>query len=76
MSGVTRACKPNEFKCRSEPQTCLPNAMVCDGIDDCIDHSDEENCRNRSKKDSPATTTKPPARFTGLLPISTVSIIH
>ncbi|XP_055844274.1 basement membrane-specific heparan sulfate proteoglycan core protein isoform X29 [Episyrphus balteatus] len=51
---VTYACKPNDFKCTSHPHTCVKASMVCDGIYDCTDHSDEFNCprnsRNRFKR--------------------------
>ncbi|XP_055911049.1 basement membrane-specific heparan sulfate proteoglycan core protein isoform X7 [Eupeodes corollae] len=51
---VAYACKPNDFKCTSHPHTCVKASMVCDGIYDCTDHSDEFNCprnsRNRIKR--------------------------
>ncbi|XP_018799864.1 PREDICTED: basement membrane-specific heparan sulfate proteoglycan core protein isoform X12 [Bactrocera latifrons] len=41
---LSYACQPNDFKCVSHPHTCIKAAMVCDGIHDCTDHSDEFNC--------------------------------
>ncbi|XP_068154728.1 basement membrane-specific heparan sulfate proteoglycan core protein [Drosophila tropicalis] len=38
------ACQPSDFKCVSHPHTCIKANMVCDGIYDCTDHSDEFNC--------------------------------
>lgn len=37
-------CQPSDFKCVSHPHTCIAQHMVCDGIHDCTDHSDEFNC--------------------------------
>lgn len=53
-------CQPGEFECKNLKRECIPMAMVCDGINDCIDRSDELNCAdvdhfvrhpNRTKKD-------------------------
>lgn len=41
---VSYACQPTDFKCVSHPHTCVKASMVCDGIYDCTDHSDEFNC--------------------------------
>ncbi|XP_049312042.1 basement membrane-specific heparan sulfate proteoglycan core protein isoform X28 [Bactrocera dorsalis] len=41
---LSYACQPSDFKCVSHPHTCIKAAMVCDGIHDCTDHSDEFNC--------------------------------
>lgn len=41
---VSYVCQPNDFKCVSHPHTCIKSNMVCDGIYDCTDHSDEFNC--------------------------------
>lgn len=41
---VTYVCQPTDFKCVSHPHTCIKSNMVCDGIYDCTDHSDEFNC--------------------------------
>lgn len=38
------SCQPTDFKCVSHPHTCIAPHMVCDGIHDCTDHSDEFNC--------------------------------
>lgn len=53
-------CQPGEFECKDITHECIPMAMVCDGINDCTDRSDELNCvdvdqfvrqPNRTKKD-------------------------
>ncbi|XP_051863567.1 basement membrane-specific heparan sulfate proteoglycan core protein isoform X15 [Drosophila albomicans] len=41
---ISYVCQPNDFKCVSHPHTCVRSSMVCDGIYDCTDHSDEFNC--------------------------------
>lgn len=41
---ISYACQPTDFKCISHPHTCVKSSMVCDGIYDCTDHSDEFNC--------------------------------
>ena len=41
---ISYACQPSDFKCVSHPHTCVSPSMVCDGIHDCTDHSDEFNC--------------------------------
>ncbi|EDW00229.1 GH12750 [Drosophila grimshawi] len=43
-SVISYACQANDFKCVSHPHTCVKSSMVCDGIYDCTDHSDEFNC--------------------------------
>lgn len=40
-------CKPNQFKCKSG--RCINNRLVCDGIEDCDDKSDEASCENEYK---------------------------
>ncbi|XP_016982302.1 basement membrane-specific heparan sulfate proteoglycan core protein isoform X20 [Drosophila rhopaloa] len=41
---ISYTCQPSDFKCVSHPHTCVRANMVCDGIYDCTDHSDEFNC--------------------------------
>ncbi|XP_061400156.1 basement membrane-specific heparan sulfate proteoglycan core protein-like [Musca vetustissima] len=49
------ACLPTDFKCVSHPNTCVAKHMVCDGIHDCTDHSDEFNC-SRSEAGAAGST--------------------
>lgn len=42
-------CPPTDFKCSSHQHTCIKASRVCDGIYDCLDHSDEFNCTRDMK---------------------------
>ncbi|KRF94154.1 uncharacterized protein Dmoj_GI15893, isoform G [Drosophila mojavensis] len=58
----TYACQATDFKCVSHPHTCIKASMVCDGIYDCTDHSDEFNC----SRDLAAKTIGRPTTGVGL----------
>ncbi|XP_054087671.1 basement membrane-specific heparan sulfate proteoglycan core protein isoform X23 [Zeugodacus cucurbitae] len=59
---LSYTCQPNDFKCVSHPHTCIKASMVCDGIHDCTDHSDEFNCTPPQALSTAATaqTVTPP----------------
>ena len=47
---VFRNCTiPGDVKCRDNG-TCVHSDMICNGISDCMDGSDEENCSKKFKK--------------------------
>ncbi|XP_077983331.1 transmembrane protease serine 3-like [Glandiceps talaboti] len=37
-------CAAQEFECRSGRRLCIPGNWECDGLEDCVDGFDEENC--------------------------------
>lgn len=43
ISDVALPCEPNEFRCNNG--RCAVKIWRCDGDDDCLDNSDESNCR-------------------------------
>jgi len=54
---ISYVCQPSDFKCVSHPHTCVKASMVCDGIHDCTDHSDEFNCTRDFGSKASTTTT-------------------
>jgi hypothetical protein len=36
-------CEDDEFQCVGDYK-CIPGRFQCDGMKDCVDHSDEKNC--------------------------------
>lgn len=39
-----RTCASNQFAC-SDELFCVPGGWLCDGEEDCVDGSDELNCK-------------------------------
>ena len=39
------ACAPNLFRCGNN--RCVRRADVCDGVNDCLDFTDEQNCPSK-----------------------------
>lgn len=72
LSNSISRCTPDQFNCKSDPDSCIDISLVCNGITDCFDQSDERDCgphfadmRNRSKKDDMAANKL--AKLIGLL---------
>ena len=39
-------CKENEYMCKSG-KNCIPLDYICDGVTDCEDNDDEEQCNRK-----------------------------
>ena len=46
MNIIDATCTSNEFTCKNGK--CIESAWRCDGNNDCIDNSDEENCPSKT----------------------------
>lgn len=46
-SHFSGTCSADEYRCKSGQ--CIPGIRHCDGVDDCSDGDDEENCDNTRK---------------------------
>lgn len=46
LTFVVSTCRPDEFRCSDG--TCINLVKECDGVRDCVDNSDENNCRKFS----------------------------
>lgn len=42
-----RTCIANEFRCKHNSGQCVPRSLVCDGIKECADGSDEDSAMCR-----------------------------
>lgn len=42
-TGLVKECEENQFRCQNE--RCIPSVWRCDEDDDCLDNSDEDDCR-------------------------------
>lgn len=43
-SVASQTCQPDQFEC--EDGSCIHGSRQCNGIRDCVDGSDEVNCKN------------------------------
>eukprot|EP00074_Homo_sapiens_P083225 XP_016857755.1 low-density lipoprotein receptor-related protein 8 isoform X7 [Homo sapiens] len=51
--GPAKDCEKDQFQCRNE--RCIPSVWRCDEDDDCLDHSDEDDCPKKTCADSDFT---------------------
>uniref|UniRef100_A0A2K6DTS1 LDL receptor related protein 8 n=1 Tax=Macaca nemestrina TaxID=9545 RepID=A0A2K6DTS1_MACNE len=51
--GPAKECEKDQFQCRNE--RCIPSVWRCDEDDDCLDHSDEDDCPKKTCADSDFT---------------------
>ncbi|XP_034821399.1 low-density lipoprotein receptor-related protein 8 isoform X22 [Pan paniscus] len=51
--GPAKECEKDQFQCRNK--RCIPSVWRCDEDDDCLDHSDEDDCPKKTCADSDFT---------------------
>ena len=49
MPTVATACSVGDFDCDGTATQCIPDYDVCDGVDDCYNGKDEQNCDENDK---------------------------
>jgi len=42
FAGGVTSCAPDQFQCRDG--SCIPSLLLCDGVHNCADRSDESSC--------------------------------
>lgn len=42
-------CPTDKFSCDNK-SLCIPQSWMCDGVNDCVDESDENQCANKTSK--------------------------
>jgi len=49
--GSAKTCREGYFQCLTGPFRCIPESMVCDGVTDCVDESDEflQQCQDKGQ---------------------------
>ena len=43
------ACSENEIRCGGSDPKCISKRYLCDGVNQCVDQADEQNCRKLNK---------------------------